>query len=55
MDEIARSQGLCRWALWGPDNLLCMDSIKSELPDALFIHIIRDGRDVALSLDRGLD
>src|SRR5579864_7442070 len=47
MDEIARSQGLRRWAVWGPDNLLCMNSIKTELPDALFIHIIRDGRDVA--------
>lgn len=52
MDEIARSQGLHRWAVWGPDNLLCMDAIKAELPDALFIHIIRDGRDVALSLAR---
>ena len=52
MDEIARSQGLDRWAVWGPDNLLCMSAIKAEIPDALFVHIIRDGRDVTTSLAR---
>ncbi|MGA8271043.1 MAG: sulfotransferase [Candidatus Sulfotelmatobacter sp.] len=52
MSEIARSQGLNRWAVWGPDNLLCMASIKAEIPDALFIHVIRDGRDVAVSMHR---
>ena len=52
MGEVARSQGLNRWAVWGPDNLLCMTSIKAEIPDALFIHVIRDGRDVALSMYR---
>jgi hypothetical protein len=52
MSEVARSQGLNRWAVWGPDNLLCMTSIKAEIPDALFIHVIRDGRDVALSMHR---
>jgi hypothetical protein len=52
MGEVARSQGLSRWAVWGPDNLLCMTSIKAEIPDALFIHVIRDGRDVALSMHR---
>jgi hypothetical protein len=52
MDGIARSQGLNRWAVWGPDNLLCMTQIKQEIPDALFIHVIRDGRDVAASLFR---
>jgi hypothetical protein len=52
MDEIARNQGLQRWAVWGPDNLLYMPTIKSEIPEALFVHIIRDGRDVAAALDR---
>ena len=52
MSEVARSQGLNRWAVWGPDNLLCMTSIKAEIPDALFIHVIRDGRDVAVSMHR---
>jgi len=50
MQEIARLQGKQRWAVWGPDNLLYMPQIKKELPEAKFIHIIRDGRDVALSL-----
>jgi Sulfotransferase family len=52
MQEITRSQGKERWAVWGPDNLLYMPQIKKELPKAKFIHIIRDGRDVALSLHR---
>jgi sulfotransferase family protein len=52
MQEVARSQGRKRWAVWGPDNLLYMRQIKRELPQAKFIHIIRDGRDVALSLHK---
>lgn len=50
MDEIARSQNVARWAIYDPDNLLYIPSIKADIPDALFIHIVRDGRDVALSL-----
>jgi len=52
MSEVARVQGKERWAVWGPDNLLFMEQIKKELPDALFIHMIRDGRDVAVSMTR---
>ncbi len=52
MGEIAQSQGVERWAVWGPDNLLYMPWIKEELPDALFIHMIRDGRDVAVSMNK---
>lgn len=51
MEEIARMQGVKRWADNSPEELLHACRIKRELPDALFIHIIRDGRDVALSLD----
>lgn len=50
LGALARAQGARRWAVWGPDNLLYMRQIKRELPDALFVHVIRDGRDVALSL-----
>ena len=50
MGEIARSQNVARWAIYDPDNLLYIPSIKADIPEALFIHIIRDGRDVALSL-----
>jgi LPS sulfotransferase NodH len=50
MSEIGRSQNVARWAVYDPDNVLYIPSIKADIPDALFIHIIRDGRDVALSL-----
>ncbi len=49
MQEVARKQGTARWADCTPDHLLYMEEIKRQMPDALFIHIIRDGRDVALS------
>jgi len=49
MQEVARKQGVGRWADCTPDHLLYMEEIKRQIPDALFIHIIRDGRDVALS------
>ncbi len=52
MDEMARAGGFRRWAAWGPDNLLYIPTIKRQIPDALFIHVIRDGRDVAYALDR---
>jgi Sulfotransferase family len=51
MDEIARKQGAQRWADNSPEELLHMLTIQKCLPHALFIHMIRDGRDVALSLD----
>jgi hypothetical protein len=49
MEEIARKQGVERWAECTPEHLLYLDQIKRELPNAKVIHIIRDGRDVALS------
>src|ERR1022692_592359 len=49
MQETARQQAVARWADCTPEHLLYMKQIKREIPDALFIHIIRDGRDVALS------
>jgi sulfotransferase family protein len=52
MSEIAQKQGILRWAECTPDHLLYISRIKQTIPDALIIHIIRDGRDVALSLDK---
>ena len=49
MEETARLQGVERWADQTPDHLLYIPQIKREIPDALIVHIIRDGRDVALS------
>lgn len=51
MGEMARAQGVERWADNSPEELLYAPIIKQYLPDAIFIHMIRDGRDVALSLD----
>jgi hypothetical protein len=50
MGDIAEHQGAKRWAVYDPDSVLHVARIKADLPDALFVHIIRDGRDVALSL-----
>jgi len=50
MDEIAQRQGAVRWAVYDPDNALHIPRIRADIPNALFVHIIRDGRDIALSL-----
>jgi hypothetical protein len=49
MSEVARQQGVERWADTTPEHLLHLHRIKQTIPEALVIHIIRDGRDVALS------
>src|SRR5581483_6601846 len=49
MESIAAKQGVSRWADCTPDHLLYLDEIREQVPDARIIHIIRDGRDVALS------
>jgi hypothetical protein len=49
MEETARLQNVDRWADCTPDHLLYMPEIKRQIPNALVVHIIRDGRDVALS------
>lgn len=50
MEEIARTQGMRRWAENSPEGLLHLPVIKALIPDALVVHILRDGRDVASSL-----
>ena len=52
MSEMAKKQGVERWADTTPEHLLHLHRIKETIPDALVIHIIRDGRDVALSTDK---
>jgi hypothetical protein len=52
MEEIARKQGMERWADCTPEHLAYIDRIKETIPDALIVHIIRDGRDVSLSLEK---
>jgi hypothetical protein len=52
MEEICRKQGVERWAETTPDHLLYLDRIKQTIPNALVVHVIRDGRDVALSWEK---
>ncbi|MGD0770983.1 MAG: sulfotransferase [Tepidisphaeraceae bacterium] len=45
-----RASGKPRWAEKTPHNVLSMAPLGTMFPDARFIHVIRDGRDVACSL-----
>jgi hypothetical protein len=48
----AEGQGKSRWGDKTPDYLLTMNRIAQTLPEARFVHLVRDGRDVALSRRR---
>jgi hypothetical protein len=52
MEDVARKQGVDRWIDSTPTNVPHMLRIQRDFPEAQFVHIIRDPRDVALSLDR---
>ncbi|CAN5292999.1 sulfotransferase [soil metagenome] len=42
-------QGKRRWGEKTPAHLFCADRILEDFPHAQFVHILRDGRDVAVS------
>ena len=50
MESVARNQDAQRWAVYDPDNVLHIERLKASIPNSLFLHIVRDGRDIALSL-----
>lgn len=50
MEGVARRQGVHRWAECTPENLLYVPQIAAAFPNARFVHIVRDGRDVACSM-----
>lgn len=52
MTRICETQRVPRWALYDADNVLYIRRIKADIPNAIFVHIVRDGRDVALSLKK---
>jgi len=50
MESVAQRQSVARWAAYDPDNVLHIEKLKASIPNALFLHIIRDGRDIAVTL-----
>lgn len=50
--EYAQGLGKARWADKSPGNVRHLPAILSRFPRAKFIHVVRDGRDVACSLRR---
>lgn len=52
MEMLVERQGARRWAETTPAHVLHMREIADQIPGALFIHVIRDGRDVATSLEK---
>jgi len=52
MEEICRTQQVNRWADNSPEEILYLPLIKRLFPNALVVHIIRDGRDAAASLNK---
>ena len=49
MGAITSAQGMDRWVEATPVHVLHMDEIRRAVPDALFVHVVRDGRDCAIS------
>lgn len=49
MNLVAAKQGCDRWIDGTPSNALCLEEIAEHFPNARVIHVIRDGRAVALS------
>jgi protein-tyrosine sulfotransferase len=51
-DDYAKRHGVRRWVEKSPANVKCLPYLFERFPRAKFVHIIRDGRDVAVSLRR---
>jgi hypothetical protein len=50
MDAMVRRQNMQRWAENSVEGCMHISTIKTLVSDALIIHMVRDGRDVATSL-----
>jgi Sulfotransferase family len=51
-ETYAVAAGKSRWGDKTPGYVTAMEQIQGVLPEARFVHVIRDGRDVAVSLAR---
>jgi len=52
MNRMARLEEKPRWAEKTPANVFHMERLAAAFPEARFVHVVRDGRDVALSIRR---
>lgn len=52
MSEICRAQAKDRWVEKSPNNMQFVDRLDAYYPEAKFIHVVRDGRSVAVSQRR---
>jgi hypothetical protein len=48
----AEAKGKIRWGEKSPRNGYWIEEIKADYPDAQFIHIVRDGRDMAIDISQ---
>jgi len=50
LDAVASREGRSHWVEKTPDHLLYLDEIALHVPDAMFVHVLRDGLDVVASV-----
>ena len=53
LDDLMKAKGVTSERFWvdtSPPNAVCADRIFQVAPDALFVHMVRDGRDTAASV-----
>ncbi|MDE2178300.1 MAG: sulfotransferase [Xanthomonadaceae bacterium] len=53
LDGCARLSGASLWVEKTPSHLMYIDEIARQIPDALFIHVLRNGADVMASIMDG--
>lgn len=50
MDQMTTDAGKDIWVEKTPWHIYCIEEIRKRMPNAIFIHIVRDGRDMVASL-----
>ncbi len=52
MGEVCALQGADRWSDCTPENAAHVEELAAAFPEARFLHVVRDGRDVAVSMTK---